>query len=122
VLILVAAVQRAPQKAGKLITTVFGFITDGSNFSFAKLSEMTRLSLSKMFNSITEEDLVYSWLDGSLLAARYSSPNTTPPRARRLSGDSVAFTKHIERPFSSAARSVGKIEEYLGSLDGAEES
>jgi hypothetical protein len=40
-------VQHARKKVGKMITPAFGFITDGSNFSFAKLNETKRFGFSR---------------------------------------------------------------------------
>lgn len=69
--------QRQRKTTGKYLHTVFDFMSDGTQFRFAKPDRHKYLLLSKVFVAPGENDDIYAGIDAVLLAAAYSSPHTT---------------------------------------------
>ncbi|KAK3176899.1 hypothetical protein OEA41_008225 [Lepraria neglecta] len=75
-LVYMAAIQDARQDQTN--KTVFGMLSDGTNYTFACLDNNKRLLISRIFQWLFDRQTILRHIDRILLDAIQSSPHTTP--------------------------------------------
>ena len=101
-LVYMAAVQEA--RVGHTNTSVFGMLSDSTNFEFAFLDSDKKFYVSPPLRWVYSQQTILSYFDTMLLNAIQSSPHTTPtktqnntlPKYRRYSHDKWAFGEDSE--------------------------
>jgi hypothetical protein len=85
--------QHARRAAKKVVTAVYGITTDSFDWRFSRLDEDNNLKVSGVLSLPQDREEIFHRVDALLAAASYSSPHTTPTKARRFAKTSVLIEK-----------------------------
>ncbi|OCL00585.1 uncharacterized protein K441DRAFT_533611 [Cenococcum geophilum 1.58] len=77
-IIYLAAVQDARKSRSKMNSSVFGLLTDSTNFRFVYLDPSRKLFVSKPHEWLEEKAKIIQWIDKILEDSIQASPHTTP--------------------------------------------
>jgi len=81
-LVYLDGIQQLRRSQKKIVSVVYGFVMDGFEFQFFRLSEdkILQSSSTLVISDPTQAPIVFSFIDAILEAAAKSSPHTTPTK------------------------------------------
>ena len=91
-LVYMAAIQDARQD--RTNKTVFGMLSDGTNYTFACLNNNKRLLISRNFQWLFDRPKILRHIDRILLDAIQSSPHTTPVKLKN--SNICGYTRYLQ--------------------------
>ena len=108
-IIYLAAVQDACKCCNKMNSSVFGLLTDSTNFRFIYLNPLRKLFVSKSYEWMEEKARIIQWID-KILEDLIQASHTTP--CKKFNKTIGAYQTHLKRQyqFGSAAKDFNLVE------------
>ena len=109
-IIYLAAAQDARKSCNKANSSIFGLLTDSTNFRFVYLDPSRKLFVSKLHEWLDEKTRIVQWIDKILEDLVQASPYTTPRKKFTKTISAYGTYPKRQYQFGSAAKDFDLVE------------